>query len=106
MMFLSRRKAALRAEILAKQATVSKKQAALRETIVAEEQQKIGVEKGTATELKSQAEPVKKSLGRTAPWDTITAKLPWLHQWLTAGASQTRWGSVRCLCPRCSTRTR
>ena len=44
MMSLSRRKAALRAETdasLAKQATVSKKQAALRETTVAEEQQKI-----------------------------------------------------------------
>ena len=80
MMSLSRRKAALRAETdasLAKQATVSKKQAALRETTAAEEQQKIAdealehqaeieaetrVEEGTATELKSQAEPVKKSL--------------------------------------------
>ena len=80
MMSLSRRKAALQAETdasLAKQATVSKKQAALRETTAAEEQQKIAnealeqqaeieaetrVEEGTVTELKSQAEPVKKSL--------------------------------------------
>ena len=80
MMSCSRRKAAVRAETdasLAKQAAVSKKQAALRETTAAEVQQKIadealehqaeieaetGVEEGTATELKSQAEPVKKSL--------------------------------------------
>ena len=79
-MSLSRRKAALQAETnasLANQAAVSKKQAALRETTAAEEQQKIAdealehqaeietetrVEEGTATELKSQAEPVKKSL--------------------------------------------
>ena len=55
MISLSRRKATLRAETdasLAKQAAVSKKQAALRETTAAEEQQKIADEALESTKLR------------------------------------------------------
>ena len=75
------RKAALRAKTdasFAKQAAVSKKQAARREAIAVEEQQKIENE---ALEHQAEIEAETRVEEGTAPWDTSTVKLHWLHQW-------------------------
>ena len=86
-MFLNRslkmKKAALRAKTdasFAKQAAVSKKQAARREAIAVEEQQKIENE-ALEHQAEIEAETRVEEGTTTAPWDTITVKLHWLHQW-------------------------